>query len=130
MTIGTRIRKLRTDAGMTMDALGELFSSEEKPLGITKQAISAWESDRNQLTADQIIRICNLFKVRPEYLLFGDESRKGEDRPVDRQTAAEDMMILISAYKDADEEERNFLMNSAKAVTARAAAQRTESTGN
>ena len=115
---------------MTMDALGELFSSEEKPLGITKQAISAWESDRNQLTADQIIRICNLFKVRPEYLLFGDESRKEEDRPVDRQTAAEDMMILISAYKDADEEERNFLMNSAKAVTARAAAQRTESTGN
>jgi transcriptional regulator with XRE-family HTH domain len=78
MSIGKRLKELRLGANLTMDALGELFRSPEKPEGLTKQAVSAWESDRNQLTADQIIFLCKLFRVSPDYLLLGKTDEETE----------------------------------------------------
>lgn len=78
MSIGKRIKELRTGAGLTQDGLGELFRSEEKPEGLSKQAVAAWESDRNQLTADQIIFICKRFRISPDYLLLGRTDEEAE----------------------------------------------------
>lgn len=71
MTIGKRLKELRLGKNLTMDALGELFRSKEKPEGLSKQAVSAWEAERNQLTAEQIIFLCKLYGVSADYLLFG-----------------------------------------------------------
>ena len=78
MSIGKRLRELREVAGLNQDAIGELFRSEEKPDGLGKQAVSAWENDRNQLTADQIILLCQFFKVSPDYLLLGKTDEEAE----------------------------------------------------
>jgi transcriptional regulator with XRE-family HTH domain len=78
MSIGKRIKELRVGANLTLDALGELFRSPDKPEGLSKQAVNAWEADRNQLTADQIIFLCKLFKVSPDYLLLGKTDEEAE----------------------------------------------------
>lgn len=78
MTIGKRLKELREGANLTQDALGEFFRSAKKPDGLSKQAVSAWEDDRNQLTADQIIALCKLFKVSPDYLLLGKTDEETE----------------------------------------------------
>jgi transcriptional regulator with XRE-family HTH domain len=78
MSIGKRLKELRTGAQLTQDALGELFRSEEKPEGLSKQAVAAWESDRNQLTSDQIILLCKHFRVSPDYLLLGKTDDEAE----------------------------------------------------
>jgi transcriptional regulator with XRE-family HTH domain len=74
MTIGTRIRELREGAGLTQDDLAALFRSEKKPDGLSKQAVSAWEDDRNTINSDQIILLCRHFRVSPDYLLLGTTS--------------------------------------------------------
>lgn len=73
MSVGKRIRELRKAAGMTLEQLGQLFATKEKSEGFGKQAVSAWERDVNQLTADQIIKICTRFKVSTDYLLHGKD---------------------------------------------------------
>lgn len=78
MTIGKRLKELRLAKSLTQDGLGELFRTEEKPEGLSKQAIAAWEAERNQLTADQIMFLCKLYGVSADYLLFGTEDEEIE----------------------------------------------------
>lgn len=99
MSIGKRLRELRIGANLTMDALGELFRSEEKPNGLSKQAVSAWEAERNQLTADQIIFLCKLFKVSPDYLLLGKTDHETE---------------LLTDYRGASERAKTAIRMAAK----------------
>lgn len=78
MTIGTRIKELREGAGMTQDDLAALFRSPKKPDGLSKQAVSAWEDDRNTINSDQIILLCQHFRISPDYLLLGTTSEEIE----------------------------------------------------
>ena len=72
MKIGDRIKKMREEAGMTMDQLGDKMRvGTKKETGFTKQAVSAWESGRNELTSEQIKMLCQLFHVTADYLIFG-----------------------------------------------------------
>jgi transcriptional regulator with XRE-family HTH domain len=102
MTIGKRLKELRTSANLTMDALGELFRSEEKPEGLSKQAVSAWESDRNQLTADQIIFLCKVFKISPDYLLLGKTDEETELLTDYRSASARAKVAIRMAAKTSE----------------------------
>ena len=65
-TVGTRIKKLRQEKGMTQEELGNL-------LGITKSAVQKIESGKTELTADRIRCLCRIFKIYPRFFVYDSE---------------------------------------------------------
>lgn len=62
MTIGEKILNLRKARGWSQEELAE-------HIGVTRQAVSRWESDAAKPDADKIIAVCDLFGVSADYLL-------------------------------------------------------------
>lgn len=73
-TLGSRIKTARTRAGLSQAALGKVF-------GISREAVSAWESDTNAPTADKLGRIAQETSVRAEWLITGTGEMDGEAPP-------------------------------------------------
>ena len=71
MTIGEKILNLRKARGWSQEELAE-------QIGVSRQAVSRWESDSAKPDADKIIAICDLFGVSADYLLR-DIERKEKD---------------------------------------------------
>ena len=69
MTIGEKILKLRKARGWNQEELAD-------KIGVTRQAVSRWESDSAKPDADKIVVICDLFGVSADYLLR--ENYQGE----------------------------------------------------
>ena len=69
MTIGEKILKLRKARGWNQEDLAE-------QVGVSRQAVSRWESDSAKPDADKIVAICDLFGVSADYLLR--ENYQGE----------------------------------------------------
>ena len=69
MTTGEKILKLRKARGWNQEDLAE-------QIGVSRQAVSRWESDSAKPDADKIISICDLFGVSADYLLR--ENYQGE----------------------------------------------------
>ena len=62
MTIGDKILNLRKARGWSQEELAE-------QVGVTRQAVSRWESGSAKPDADKIVDICELFGVSADYLL-------------------------------------------------------------
>lgn len=62
MTIGEKILNLRKARGWSQEELAER-------VGVSRQAVSRWESDSAKPDADKIISVCDLFGVSADYLL-------------------------------------------------------------
>ncbi|MBE3576919.1 MAG: helix-turn-helix domain-containing protein [Limnochordales bacterium] len=58
----TRIREMRLARGLSQKALSEL-------LGVSRQAVQAWESGRNQPDLEAIQQLCSVFGCTPEDLI-------------------------------------------------------------
>lgn len=71
MTIGEKILNLRKARGWSQEELAER-------IGVSRQAVSRWESDSAKPDADKIIALCDLFGVSADYLLR-DVTPKGEN---------------------------------------------------
>jgi transcriptional regulator with XRE-family HTH domain len=72
MTIGEKIKKLRTLKGMTQEELG-------KHLGIGKAAVQKYESGKvENLKSSHIKTLCLLFNVEPWIFIFDDEEQPEE----------------------------------------------------
>lgn len=67
MTIGQGIQQLRREKGLSQEALGEA-------LGVSRQAVSKWESDLTLPEIDNLIAMSRLFQV-PVGVLLGEEAR-------------------------------------------------------
>lgn len=65
MTMGEKILKLRKARGWNQEELAE-------HIGVTRQAVSRWESCAAKPDADKIIALCDLFGVSADYLLRED----------------------------------------------------------
>lgn len=65
MTMGEKILSLRKARGWSQEELAE-------KVGVTRQAVSRWESSSAKPDADKIIAICDLFGVSADYLLRDD----------------------------------------------------------
>ena len=76
MTMGEKILAMRKARGWSQEELADR-------IGVTRQAVSRWESDSAKPDADKIIAVCDLFGVSADYLLR--DSYTGEIR----QTQAE-----------------------------------------
>lgn len=76
MNMGEKILKMRKARGWSQEELAE-------QVGVTRQAISRWESGAVKPDADRIIAICDIFGVSADYLMRGlDTDAKVEPSPV------------------------------------------------
>ena len=66
MTFGKKIKKLRTDNGLTQDELAE-------KIYVTRTAISKWESGRGFPNIESLKAISKYFSVSLDELLSGEE---------------------------------------------------------
>lgn len=65
MTMGEKILNMRKARGWSQEELSE-------QVGVSRQAVSRWESGAAKPDADRIITICDLFGVSADYLLRDD----------------------------------------------------------
>lgn len=72
MTLGQRIQELRKAAGLTQESLGEA-------LGVSRQAVSKWESDGGIPELDALIAMSRLFGVTIGQLLGVEEPVSAEE---------------------------------------------------
>ena len=63
MTIGEKLKTLRRQHGLTQEQLAE-------KLGVSRQALSKWESDASIPDTENIIRLARLFDVTTDHLLL------------------------------------------------------------
>ena len=93
MTIGQRIAELRKQQNLSQEALGEL-------LGVSRQAISKWESDAALPEIDKLIAMSKRFGVTVGYLLgVEEEAVKGEEPAPEREgpTEAEELENYLNS---------------------------------
>jgi len=70
MTMGEKILALRKARGWSQEELAE-------QVGVTRQAVSRWESGAAKPDADKTIAVCDLFGVSADYLLRDNYSAEG-----------------------------------------------------
>ena len=68
-----RIAAARKLAGLTQEQLGEL-------LGVTRQAVSKWESGQTVPDAVTVARLCKALHVSADYVLLGKEPEESDDQ--------------------------------------------------
>ncbi|MCP4704270.1 MAG: helix-turn-helix transcriptional regulator [candidate division Zixibacteria bacterium] len=73
MSIGQRIKELRTDRGLSQRKLAEIT-------GINRTLIANYESDKANPTVKGLIKLTRIFNVTADYILFGkaDETAIGD----------------------------------------------------
>lgn len=71
MTIGDKILNMRKARGWSQEELAER-------VGVTRQAVSRWESNSAKPDAEKIVDICDLFGVSADYLLRDKYAGEGE----------------------------------------------------
>ena len=93
MTLANRIQALRKQNGLSQEALAE-------KLGVTRQAVSKWESEQSAPDMENIIAISDLFEVSTDYLLKGEDFKLPEQKAglsLDLKNEIPDIVILISS---------------------------------
>lgn len=73
MNISDRIQNLRKIKGISQEELAD-------KIGVSRQAVSKWESEQSTPDVDKIIIMSDYFEVTTDYLLKGIESPKEEDK--------------------------------------------------
>lgn len=92
MTMGEKILNMRKARGWSQEELADR-------VGVTRQAVSRWESGSAKPDAEKIVAICDLFGVSADYLLRDRYSGEGswvetEKQPVYALTAKARSMTL------------------------------------
>lgn len=72
MTIADRIQSLRKSKGMSQEELADA-------VGVSRQAVSKWESEQATPDLDKVVIMSEVFEVTTDYLLKGIEPAKDND---------------------------------------------------
>lgn len=72
MTIADRIQSLRKSKGMSQEELADAA-------GVSRQAVSKWESEQSTPDLDKVIILSEIFDVTTDYLLRGIEPVENND---------------------------------------------------
>ena len=72
MTIADRILTLRKSKGMSQEELADA-------VGVSRQAVSKWESEQATPDLEKIVIMSDIFEVTTDYLLKGIEPVKNDD---------------------------------------------------
>ena len=74
MSIGSKLAQARKAANLTQEQLAER-------LGVTRQAVSRWESDAAYPETDNIVRTAQILEVSCDYLLRDDVAEGDAEAP-------------------------------------------------
>ena len=74
MQLNERMIRARKQAGMTQEQLGEA-------LGVSRQAVSKWESGQANPDVTYVVKLCELFHLSADWLLLGKEQGKDGVQP-------------------------------------------------
>lgn len=93
MTLGSKLAKLRKENNYTQEQLADV-------LGVSRQAISKWESNAAYPETDKLIRICRLFHCTTDYLLLNEDevSMDTEQSDVVHQTLPTNPILIESPF--------------------------------
>lgn len=124
MNIHLKIQELRKNAGMSQEALAE-------QLGVTRQAVSKWESGINIPDIDKIIALSKLFDVSLSELLTGEKEKVSapEEAPAETSVPDEKYEALLQEHllqvdemlKNNSKKKRSFGRTALKVIAALAA---------
>jgi transcriptional regulator with XRE-family HTH domain len=99
--IGTRIRAVRRERGLTQDDLAD-------QVGVSRSAVAQWETGRTGQVTGNLSRIAAALGVAVEYLMVGDDKRAaGEVRQGDE-------LALLRLYRECEPEDRQMLLRTAR----------------
>jgi transcriptional regulator with XRE-family HTH domain len=106
-TVGGRIQTARVAAGLTQEQLAV-------KIGVTKSAISQWESGRiSALTAENLIKLADALEVSARWIWLWKE-RGGDHIPMGRPVHLEpDQSDLLETFKLLPVESRDVLLDDA-----------------
>ena len=76
MTLGQKILKLRSDAGISQEQLSEI-------LGVSRQSVSKWEMDQALPQIDKVLQISEYFNISTDELLREKlDIKKSDEKPI------------------------------------------------
>lgn len=76
MNLSDRIQALRKANGMSQEELADR-------MGVTRQAVSKWESEQSMPDLDKVIALSEIFEVTTDFLLKGIEPAPPKDQDDD-----------------------------------------------
>ena len=76
MNLSDRIQSLRKTRGMSQEELADR-------VGVTRQAVSKWESEQSMPDLDKVIALSEIFEVTTDFLLKGIEPAPPKDQDDD-----------------------------------------------
>lgn len=98
MTLGNRLAHLREKKGISQERLGEL-------LGVTRQTVSSWETDKLLPKPENLRALCRCFRVEYDYFF----PKGGDMQSKQMQELAAAVMALqgqVSALQEAQGEQQ------------------------
>ncbi|RKJ79438.1 XRE family transcriptional regulator [Butyricicoccus sp. 1XD8-22] len=66
MSIAERLQELRKRSGYSQEQVAEM-------LGLSRQAVSKWESGQGKPEIDNIVKLTEIYHVSADYILLGTE---------------------------------------------------------
>ena len=91
MNLSDRIQYLRKARGISQEGLADQF-------GVSRQAVSKWESEQSMPDLDKIISMSDYFAVTTDYLLKGSEAvvEKEEEQSIKHRRIASNICYQLS----------------------------------
>ena len=83
MNLSDRIQALRKANGMSQEELADR-------MGVTRQAVSKWESEQSMPDLDKVIALSEIFEVTTDFLLKGIEPAPPKDQDDDARLGSQD----------------------------------------
>jgi len=80
--IAERLQELRKKAGYSQEQVAEM-------LGLSRQAISKWESGQGKPEIDNIVKLTEIYNVSADYILLGTEKEVSVSVPVKKELSHE-----------------------------------------
>lgn len=81
MTVANRIQRLRKARGLSQEELADA-------VGVSRQAVSKWESDQSLPDVDKVVALADYFETTTDYLLKGIEPVPSQPRPLNAMVFA------------------------------------------
>ena len=91
MGIGDNIRKLRTSRKLSQEYLAE-------QLGISRQAVSRWETGQTEPTARNLVELAGIFEISVSELVEPEELSQPEQKPENRILKRNLEILAVGAY--------------------------------
>lgn len=99
--IGTRIRALRREKGLTQDELAGT-------VGVSRSAVAQWETGRTGQITGNLSRIAEALDASVEYLVYG------VDQQGPRQAQQGDELALLRLYRECEPDDRQIILRTAR----------------